>query len=295
MTAAVVGAVVIVGHWRRNRGSNDFTEWPYMVLAMPPHDYVNFLASSSVRYQLLHEVANQPQKPGTLADRCSCSRPTVHRALTRLQTYKWVRAAEDGYELTPVGKRVLQQYDALCETLSTVMQYPEFFNHIGEWGLDIPLKAIDASTVVTATPEKPHAPLTHFTTRLQEISSEQCYVMAPVISSEFAAAGQPLLDAGTDLELVLSEAVLAPSDTEYPTELMTALETDQITLYMSPEDFLFGLTLLDERVFVGTHDENGQFSACLESTDSTLYAWAMNLYAEYRAAAQQIEDVSDLP
>ncbi|WP_438267391.1 transcriptional regulator FilR1 domain-containing protein [Haladaptatus halobius] len=57
----------------------------------------------------------------------------------------------------------------------------------------------------------------------------------------------------------------------------------------------FGLTLLDERVFVGTHDENGQFSACLESTDSTLYAWAMNLYAEYRAAAQQIEDVSDLP
>lgn len=262
---------------------------------MSPYEYVNFLANSSTRHQILQELAEQPIDPGPLASRCSCTRPTIHRTLTTLQAYDWVNQVEEGYVITPVGKQILHQYDALLETFSTVMEYPQFFNHLGEEGMDIPLDAVDVSTVVTATPRNPHAPLTYFTTAIQEISSEQCLVIAPIISPEFIEASQPLLEAGTTLELIYDKAGFETVRTEFKDELMTAFEMEQITLYLCPRALPFALVLLDEQVFVHAYEPSGQLSACLDSTDPALYVWAKDKYAEYREAARHIADPSELP
>lgn len=260
---------------------------------MAPHEYVNFLANSSIRHQILREVADHPTEPGTLASKCSCSQPTIHRALTKLQDYDWVESVEDGYEITLVGKRVLHQYKTLLNTLSTVMEYPQFFNQLGEEGIDIPLDAVDTSTVVTATPRNPHAPLTYFTTTVRQLASEQCSVVAPVISSEFIEVSEPLVEAGTNLELIFDETVFETVRREYFEELMFAFDTEQIELYIYPDDLSFGLVLFDEQVFIQTYGMSGQFTACLESTDPEFYAWAKDKYTDYRAAAQHIDDTSE--
>ncbi|WP_227380112.1 helix-turn-helix transcriptional regulator [Haladaptatus halobius] len=256
---------------------------------MTPREYVNFLANSSTRHQILQEIAEQPTAPRTLASKCSCSRPTVHRALTKFQAYDWVDDLEDEYQITSVGSRILHQYDALLETLSIVMEYPQFFNQLGEEGMGIPLEAVESGTIVTATPKNPHAPHSHFAARLRNLPSEQCYVLVPIASPRFIEAGKPLLQSGTTLELVYDQSVIETASSEDATEMRAELENDQVSLYVCPDSFSFGLALFDEHVIVGTHDENGQFSACLESTNPELYTWATNKYTEYREAAHQID------
>ncbi|GAA0240170.1 hypothetical protein GCM10009000_064690 [Halobacterium noricense] len=175
------------------------------------------------------------------------------------------------------------------------MEYPQFFNHLGEEEMDIPLDAVNNSTVIAATPRNPHAPLTYFTTAVREISSEQCLVVAPIISPEFIEASQPLLEAGTTLELIYDKAVFEMVRTKYEDELMSAFDMKKIALYIYPEELSFGLVIFDEQVFVHAYETSGQFSACLKSTDPMLYEWAKDKYAEYRDSARQIKDPSELP
>ncbi|WP_227375150.1 helix-turn-helix transcriptional regulator [Haladaptatus halobius] len=260
---------------------------------MDSREQVDFLASSPTRLCLLRKLRDQSLDPSTLTARCTCSRATVHRNLETVQQYGWVRSVDGSYELTVVGKRILDQFDSLLETISTVNAHKMFFQHLGDLGLDIPLAGFDSGTVVTATPENPHAPLRYYTTEIAELSSKRFYGISPIVSPEFNEAGRSFVESGTEIELIIDETVLSVAQAAYPNDIAEAFEVDHFSLYVYPDDLTFGLALFDDRVFVGSHTDNGQLQACLDSTDEELFDWVADRYNQFRAEAEPVERDSD--
>nr|WP_227352961.1 hypothetical protein [Haladaptatus salinisoli] len=188
-----------------------------------------------------------------------------------------------------MGKRILDQFGSLLETISTVNAHEMFFQHLGDLGLDIPLAGFDSGTVVTATPENPHAPLQYCTTEITELSSERYYGVSPIVSPEFNESTQSFIETGTEIELIIDETVWSVAQAAYPNDIAEAFETDHFSLYVYPDDLSFGFALFDDRVFVGAHTDSGQLQACLDSTDEELFDWVEDQYNQFRAEADRVE------
>ena len=51
----------------------------------------------------------------------------------------------------------------------------------------------------------------------------------------------------------------------------------------------FGLTILDDHVFLGAYDDQGRCRSIIDGTNDALYDWADALFEEYRATASVVE------
>ncbi|WP_435156033.1 transcriptional regulator FilR1 domain-containing protein [Haladaptatus sp. DFWS20] len=101
------------------------------------------------------------------------------------------------------------------------------------------------------------------------------------------------IDAGTRIELIIDETVLDISRSIYKSAFADALNDDDFSLFVSPDDLSFGLAVFDDRALVGAYSESGQLQACLESRDDEFVKWATERYDEHRRRASAIEAILD--
>jgi predicted transcriptional regulator len=256
---------------------------------MGPREHVAFLAGSANRVRILETLREQPHRQCELTEACDLSRSTVHRTLDGLESRGWVEQANNEYRLTVGGDLVLGHYAALESAIDRVDEWGTFLNRLGDLATTLPLAALSEATLVTSTPENPHAAAAHLADGLATTTTEEFYAISAVVSPRFNEAAQELIATDTEMELIIDGSVLDTSSTDYEAALDDAYSLDNFTLYLSPDDLAFGLAIFDGRVLISAHDERGVLRECLDSTDETLRTWARGVYDDHRSAATRAD------
>jgi hypothetical protein len=102
---------------------------------------------------------------------------------------------------------------------------------------------------------------------------------------------QPLLEAGTDIEVIIDEAVLEVTRASYPAVLDSVAEVESAELFVYPEKLRFGLVILNGSVFVFAYGDQSLI-ACIETASETLGEWAIGVYQAHQQAAYRHSDRS---
>lgn len=255
---------------------------------MPSADEgVRFLASSQNRVALLETLDSGPHRPAELVERLGLSRSATHRNLRELTERGWVRRVDGGYVCTVGGRLVLAGYEELVGAIRLVDEYERSLDALADAGLSLSPSVLDRATVVTATRNNPHAPIQYYVDRIEGVDATRFRGISPVVSPLFNDAHESLLTEEVTAELVLGSAALSTSKSEYDAEFDAAVADDGLVLYVYPDRLSFGLSIVDDRVFLGAFEE-GQLVACFEWEDTEIRSEALAAYESHRERAHEV-------
>ncbi|GAB3671133.1 helix-turn-helix transcriptional regulator [Halopiger thermotolerans] len=246
------------------------------------YDWGKQLFSSPHRLEVLRELRSAPADTQTLTDALSISRVTVQRHLNRCCELGWIRKVEGRYELTPLGERVCEATTTYLDRLAVLESHADVIDGLAaiDDGFD-PLLLTDA-TVSVAESNNPHEPISHYRRAISGATTDEIRGILPVFSELLVEVHRDLLEAGVETELVTPRSVLeAAPPPDGP------MDGAEFTLYVLDRPLEFGVTLTDERAFVGLYDE-GAFVACIESDEEAFREWVADVYETHREAATRL-------
>ncbi|OVE83879.1 helix-turn-helix transcriptional regulator [Natronolimnobius baerhuensis] len=241
------------------------------------------LFASSHRLALLRELRSNPADTKTLTDTLSISRVTVQRHLNHCTEHGWIRKVDGQYELTPVGERVCDATTTYLEELAVLEEHSAVIDCLASIDDSFDPLLLSDATVSVAEPNDPHEPIYHYRNAITGTTTDTIRGILPIFSELLIEVHRDLLDNGVETELIAPRPVLeaAPPPIE-------ELPSPIFDVYMLEDTLEFGVTLTDERAFVGTYDA-GTFVACIESTAPAFRDWADEIYERYRTQATRIQ------
>ncbi|RKD95930.1 helix-turn-helix transcriptional regulator [Halopiger aswanensis] len=246
------------------------------------YDWGKQLFSSPHRLEVLRELRAAPADTQTLTDALSISRVTVQRHLNRCCELGWIHKVDGRYELTPLGDRVCEATATYLDRLDVLESHADVIDGLAaiDDGFD-PLVLTEA-TVSVAESNNPHEPISHYRRAMSEATTDEIRGILPVFSELLIEVHRDLLEAGVETELLTPQSVLEAAP---PPDQPVA--GGQFTLYVHEEPLEFGVTLTDERAFVGLYDD-GAFVACIESDEAAFRDWVVDVYEGHRSRARQV-------
>lgn len=256
---------------------------------MTAREHISFLAGSENRVRVLEALRDRPYRQSELVRGCDLSRSTVHRALDGLTARNWVARDDGEFRLTVGGTLVLERYDALEAAVERVDEWGSFLRRLGDVAATLPPAVLDDATLVSATPDDPHAATTHLAGSFTATEVDRFRGISPIVSSVVNEAAFELVSAGVPMELIIDDSVFTISEDSYPDALDDAHSFANMELFLYPETLDFGLAILDERVLIGAYDERGVLRECLDGTSDALFEWASEIYEDHRTTAQRVD------
>jgi len=251
-------------------------------------DLLAFLATSTTRLRLLEYLETESLSVVELNDRIPVADPTVYRALHSLEERGLIDWSQEP-TLTSTGTEIYETYRGLAETIQWLTVHAEVLNLLGEVARTLPARALaqgDTEIVVNSMAH-PDAVLGHFENRIDALSPERIRGVLPSMCAFVDRMRRPLLEGGTDIEVIVDEVVLDVARTSYPTVLTSARDAESVELFVYPEKLRFGLASLNSSVLVFAYNEQSLI-ACIETVDETLGSWASEVYRTRRRAAHQL-------
>jgi predicted transcriptional regulator len=254
---------------------------------MDAREGIEFLAASTGRVAVLRTLDEAPRTPSDLQDATGASRSAVHRSLAGFEERGWVHKAGDArYELTAAGQHVVEQYERLARVVDRSDRFSEFLAEF-ERADDLPFPFDGEVAVGTRT--QPQAATEFFVDRLPE-APERLRGLCPVLTPQFVRSFEPVVSAGTDIELVYHEPTVRQAFEAYPEIMELAVNAPNVTTVVTEDPLAAGLTLCDGAVFLGAFGGRGEFRACLHSTDESLRTWGEGWYTEVVSGATPLAD-----
>lgn len=258
---------------------------------MPPREDLQFLAASPHRPELVDRLATAPARPSALVADLECSRASVHRHLSALADRGWVEKADGDYHLTPAGRYVHRTYEESTTALSCIDRYEPLLCALPAFDPPLDPALLAGGTLTVADSVTPHAPVDRYVTWLREraTDADRLRCVVPVLSGVFGDAHREALAAGTRTELLLSEALLDRARAVTPGQVRRDLGRPELDVRTLAEPPGFGLTVADQRAFLGAYDDAGRLQAVFESASDGFGAWATDVYATLDERADPVE------
>ncbi len=253
---------------------------------MDVQDAARFLVGSSDRLRLLDHLQAEPGTPSDVAAAVDLSHRSVQRTLAALVERGWAEKRGGAYHLTTIGRTVAHEHAAYLDRLGHIAELEPIYR-----GLPyevVPLPHVDDATVVVASKTDPQAPLTHYVSRVESLSTDRVRMVSPVLSRLYQEAHAKLVLRGVETELVLDAETVAAARSLNPDEFAFVVSVPRFRLYERPERIRFGLTLADDRALVAAYDDDGQLRALLDGTDDSLLEWARIQWDRHRATARRV-------
>lgn len=234
------------------------------------------------RGPILDALRDEPQDANRLDERLAFSRSTIHRATNDLVDLGLLRKRDGRFELTSFGRVVEQRLADFRRDLDTADRLSPFLDAV-EPGVELPLDRLADATV--SGPERGRA---HFAVkRISDLMSESASLrtFAGVVSPIYVDICCREAKAGAHVQAVFDRQVVDVLFNEYATEYREAIEQGELEVRIR-DDCPFELFLFDDRVGMTAHDDGGQATMFVESTDATVYEWAEALFERYRSESE---------
>ncbi|MFC4989357.1 helix-turn-helix transcriptional regulator [Saliphagus infecundisoli] len=244
-------------------------------------DHIEFLTSSENRIDLLRELAQQSGRKSELTRRCEASRATVHRAIEEMEDRGWVTDDNGEYRLTPIGTTLIEHYDEFEEAFSTILSKRSFFEYF-ESDIEMPKEVAEKFKLTTASPGDPHATMRVFRDATDSEVGRFAGVV-PVLSPGYNQIAKEMFDSGTEMELVVGQDTLGAMQSGYQEGTEAALNSDNFTLYVYPEDLRISVALFDRSAaMIAAFDDEGQLQSGLDGSDEEAIEWTEQVFESIR-------------
>lgn len=218
-----------------------------------------------------------------LVEALSVSRPTAHRIISSFEDRRFVRRADGGYELTPLGRIVGDAVGAFREEVAVALSLQPFLDELESLaGFDHGL--FSTASITTVEPGDPYGPLARFL-RLFEASSTVRGLDTTSIAPGNVERIHEEIAAGTEIDVVFEPEVVERLLEEYPELAADAFERDNVAISVH-DDIPFGLALFDDRVGVSAYDSTtGTLLVFIDTDDHDAVAWGERVFERYKEAA----------
>lgn len=253
---------------------------------MTPREHLAFLTGSEHRVRLLRALET-PRRPCELDDEQPASRATIQRTLGGFEDRGWVVKDGRTYRLTAAGDIVRQAYGEMATLVEAVDETDGTLSLLSDVGL--PPAAIADATVTTASPTTPHAPIERYLGVVRDANPDRFRGICPVLSVMLNEAHASVVEGGTRTDLVIDEATFEAAREHDVGSLDRAERTQTFSLHVHTDPIEYGLSIVDDHVFVGAHDERGRCCATFDGTSRHLYEWAVATFDECVANARTVE------
>lgn len=255
-----------------------------------PDDKREFLLESIRRAPLLEYLGCGSANAGDILEGVDMSRSTVHRALDSLTDLDVVQEADGEYELTQVGRIVVEEMDRFGTRVWTANSLTQFLNSIDVGGTEIPIEYLSDATVVRREPRQPHATI-HRIMELFE-KADELRMLSTVISPIYVDIGYKQMMDGMAIEAIFESEVVDLMLSEYPEKAYETMVIGNFDVY-AHDDIPFELFIFEDRIGMAAHNQQGNAEILVECDDPTVFSWAEDLYERHLsdATSQSVSDI----
>ncbi|WP_348612457.1 helix-turn-helix transcriptional regulator [Halobaculum rarum] len=255
---------------------------------MPSDDIAQFLANSPERLALLASLSQGSTSPSELGTEHEASRRSIQRNLAEFVEREWVESDGGTYSLTVTGELVAEKHGAYIETLDLIDEFALFFRYLPDIEHAPETAWLNDSTITVATEEDPQAPVHRYVTSVKQLETDRIQMLSPVLSRLFHEAHAKLALRKVHTELIMPAPMVGEARERNALEFEAIIRLDLFELYSLPGGFNVGLTLGDDELLMAAYDDVGQLRALVESREPEFYAWASDLFEQYRENAELV-------
>ena len=255
-----------------------------------PEDKREFLLEAIRRAPLLEYLGCGSANAGEILEGVDMSRSTVHRALDSLSEFDIVQEAGGEYELTEMGRIIVEEMDRFGTRVWTASSLTQFLNSIEMEGTEIPIEYLSDATVTRREPRQPHATI-HRIMELFEKANE-LRMLSTVISPIYVDIGYKQMMNGMAIDAIFEREVVDLMLSEYPEKAYETMAIGNFDIY-AHDDIPFELFIFEDRIGMAAHNVQGNAEILIESDDPTVVSWAEDLYERHHTEATSLS-ISDI-
>ena len=241
------------------------------------------------RRDVLAALATPTSKP-VLVDDLDTSRSTVDRAIDALMAHDFVARQGSEYVATYAGRAAVDAYERLLERLDTLERVQPVLSALPA-DIDIDPTILDGATVVESKPSAPQAPVETNVAAVRDATSFRG--TGPAVVPRYTDVVLSLLENdATDVELVLTDAVVDALAETYPDGFANLSGADGLALYVTDETLPYAVWTAEtpDRTASGmvVYDDNGIVGVINNDTDA-MNEWAAAQYEQARRGARRLD------
>jgi predicted transcriptional regulator len=249
-------------------------------------DNMGYLTSSSNRVAVLRSLVNSPGSPNEVRNRLGIPRSTFQRILSELQERNWAEKKDGTYSATPLGKYVEGYFSDCVETMSTLDRLEAFFEYVPFSEIDVGFGTLVGSEVTVPDTYSPHAPMEKVLNAVED-ADEVRAVSHVITESDSKAFHEAVLD-GTTVVNVIERSVAETILSRYDDRMEEVRGTDRTETHVYDGEFPFGLSIMDDTVFVTAYDDDGISRTTLENDTDEMLEWAERYHEKQKKEAEPI-------
>lgn len=254
------------------------------------------LARSPHQQWLLRALETEPMRKCTLVERArnegGPSRTTIHRMITRLQGDGYVDLQAGIYGLSETGELLQESFEQLHEIAAGAIENRSFVRWLPAELDSLPLEALENSELVHNTPDQPHNVLNAFVSGAG-LDLEAFRGMGAIRSPALDQAYRPVVKHTPSVTVVFTNEVLFQfhgdhrfvdyaAQIDYSAYLKDGFIRQNARLLFVPGPIPLHLAIYDDsRVIMAPAPSTGVTEAestALESSDTCIIAWALDLF-----------------
>ncbi|WP_276251169.1 helix-turn-helix transcriptional regulator [Haloarcula rara] len=252
---------------------------------MPPAK--NHAGVVAKRQDVLAALETGMRKP-ELVDHLSLSRSTVDRAIDELQEASLVERDGSHYVTTYAGRESLAAYEGYLDRLDALAEAQPVLSALPP-DVDVDPAALEGAQVVQSTPAAPEGPIEVNVDPVQR--AETLRTTSPVVAPRYLEAVDNLIESGTDIELVYTEAAFEALSTTYESALKRVEAAADVHGFVTdrPIPYIVWTAEVPDGTISGliVHDDTGLVGLINNDTEA-MNEWARTEYERYRADAEQV-------
>ena len=243
------------------------------------------------RWDVLDTLYEAPLTKPELKAALNVSRSTVNRAVSELEQAELIeRSPPDGYQITAFGQPIYHLCLHMGRCLNGMHEAYPLGSHLPSGGHGEVIM-FDGATISQPEAHEPDRPLQDLLDRMRETRSLRVYT--PVVLRQYVyLCHEQVMRENVELELVVTPTVRDCLEATYTEKLEEALHQPHVSIYETPEQLPFGITLFDD----GSTREAGLVlyskagvSGFITNDSHSALGWAQQLHQSFKTQATKIE------
>lgn len=246
------------------------------------------LEALNAREPFVECLAGGPRWKRDLQEELDVSRSTVYKAIRDLEEVGLVERRAEGYGLSIVGRRLVEQRATFHERADAIYQSAPLLADLGP-DVDVPASLLVDGDVVSAERFAPNRPVRKIETFVRESTSLRG--LSPVVIPQYVEIfHDELVSDALRAELLLEQPVVDHLLAEYPQPFDEAVEAGDLIVHATAETLPYGMLLLEgptPRVVFIAYSPSGDLRGLIVNESTTAFEWGETQWQRHLSSARR--------
>ncbi|MDF9746926.1 helix-turn-helix transcriptional regulator [Natrinema salsiterrestre] len=240
----------------------------------------------SRRALIMEALLNGPKYNRDIRDELDVSRSTAYKAVSELEELGMARRGDDGYELTPLGRLLFDEYRRFLDRITDICRPGRLLAALPR-ETELPFAALADAAVSVSDRHAPNEPVREVERLVDESSAVKG--TGPVVLPRYAQFfSDQLASDELEAQLVFERPVFDHLRTDYEEYFQRAIESDNLDVWVTDAELPYGLLVIEEptrRVAIIVYESSGALMGVISNDTERAYHWGREQWERYRSGA----------